>query len=63
MVEKKQTEKKVEKVSKIDNKNEEKINELKIEFLKQTAKRKDIKRQIAKIMTIENKLKEEKKKK
>ncbi|MFH1451604.1 MAG: hypothetical protein ABIF88_00315 [archaeon] len=59
----KMEEKKVETVKKKDKKVknikevDKKINELKIELLKQTHKRKNIKKEIARILTMENKTK------
>lgn len=55
----KKEEKKTE-TKKIETKDDEKVKELKIELLKSGSKRQKIKREIAKILTLQNKNKMEK---
>ena len=49
------------KTASIKSKDNEKMNELKIELLKQPIKRKQIKREIARLLTLRNKPTEDKK--
>ena len=55
MAEKKQVASKLDsKYNKITEETESKMNELKIELLKQKSKRKDIKKEIARLLTFNN---------
>lgn len=62
MVETKKTQKKVETIAKVeDKKMDSKMKELKIELLKQGSKKRDIKREIARILTLQQNKMETKK--